>query len=363
MQDDFAYCRSVLPKVSRTFTLAIRVLPAALNRPVLTAYLLCRVADTVEDDTSIPKGRRIEVLRDLERWVDPSEGASPADPSETDERVQALAASSRFKDLDPEMAESWRLAGQVSRVLRCYRALPEPQREHIARCIREMASGMASFVSRETAVVKPSACGESAPLVGTLSDEADLAHYADFVAGTVGRLLQGLFCDHLGIADGALMAGLEETATPFGHGLQYTNIIQDLVADRRRGWCYIPETLALKHGLTVEDVFDPTNQDAAVRIVQDLIRDAFHHLESALEFTLLIPGRAPRIRLFCLWPLFLAVATLTRAWGSAKVLDQKIKVGRDEVRRLMRATSLRCLWGDALRRLYVRESLWLRAQV
>ena len=42
--------REVLPAVSRTFALSIRVLPGTLGRAVLTAYLLCRIADTVEDD-------------------------------------------------------------------------------------------------------------------------------------------------------------------------------------------------------------------------------------------------------------------------------------------------------------------------
>ncbi len=44
-----AYCSDMLPKVSRTFALCIRLLPADLEHPVLLAYLLCRIADTIED--------------------------------------------------------------------------------------------------------------------------------------------------------------------------------------------------------------------------------------------------------------------------------------------------------------------------
>ena len=41
--------REILPAVSRTFALSIRVLPGELGRAVLAAYLLCRIADTLED--------------------------------------------------------------------------------------------------------------------------------------------------------------------------------------------------------------------------------------------------------------------------------------------------------------------------
>ena len=46
--------RSILPAVSRTFALSIRVLPGELGRAVLTAYLLCRIADTLEDEPVLP---------------------------------------------------------------------------------------------------------------------------------------------------------------------------------------------------------------------------------------------------------------------------------------------------------------------
>src|SRR6476659_7719251 len=43
------FCREILPAVSRTFALSIRLLPGDLGAAVRDAYLLCRIADTVED--------------------------------------------------------------------------------------------------------------------------------------------------------------------------------------------------------------------------------------------------------------------------------------------------------------------------
>ena len=47
---DEEYQERILPHVSRTFALTIPQLPAALRIPVTNAYLLCRIADTIEDE-------------------------------------------------------------------------------------------------------------------------------------------------------------------------------------------------------------------------------------------------------------------------------------------------------------------------
>ena len=49
--------RLLLPRVSRTFALGIKLLPPRLERPVRTGYLLCRIADTIEDDLALPAAR------------------------------------------------------------------------------------------------------------------------------------------------------------------------------------------------------------------------------------------------------------------------------------------------------------------
>ena len=43
--------------VSRTFALTIRVLPGPLRDPVTVAYLLCRLADLLEDAIALRPGR------------------------------------------------------------------------------------------------------------------------------------------------------------------------------------------------------------------------------------------------------------------------------------------------------------------
>ena len=52
---DSEFCNDMLPRVSRTFAICIRLLPPDLEHSVLIAYLLCRVADTIEDSTQLPQ--------------------------------------------------------------------------------------------------------------------------------------------------------------------------------------------------------------------------------------------------------------------------------------------------------------------
>ena len=46
----------ILPDVSRTFALTIPQLPMPLRAAVTNAYLLCRIADTIEDEPALSPG-------------------------------------------------------------------------------------------------------------------------------------------------------------------------------------------------------------------------------------------------------------------------------------------------------------------
>src|SRR5579864_5810718 len=61
---DEAYQDHILPDVSRTFALTIPQLPAALRTSVTNAYLLCRIADTIEDEPALsPHATRVLLNR------------------------------------------------------------------------------------------------------------------------------------------------------------------------------------------------------------------------------------------------------------------------------------------------------------
>src|ERR1700753_4395031 len=60
---DEAYQDRILPGVSRTFALTIPELPAALRTSVTNAYLLCRIADTIEDEPALSPTASLHFLQ------------------------------------------------------------------------------------------------------------------------------------------------------------------------------------------------------------------------------------------------------------------------------------------------------------
>src|ERR1700722_15240599 len=72
---DKDYQDRVLPQVSRTFALTIPQLPAALRDAVTNAYLLCRIADTIEDEPALSPA---ETLAYLQRFKGVLSGSADA---------------------------------------------------------------------------------------------------------------------------------------------------------------------------------------------------------------------------------------------------------------------------------------------
>src|SRR5215467_16315047 len=60
---DEAYQDYILPGVSRTFALTIPELPGALRSAVTNAYLLCRIADTIEDEPALSPAASLHFLQ------------------------------------------------------------------------------------------------------------------------------------------------------------------------------------------------------------------------------------------------------------------------------------------------------------
>ena len=64
-QIDFFEQQKHLKKVSRTFALTIPLLPSPLDDYISNAYLLCRIADTVEDDPLASPEKKVQWLNEF----------------------------------------------------------------------------------------------------------------------------------------------------------------------------------------------------------------------------------------------------------------------------------------------------------
>jgi farnesyl-diphosphate farnesyltransferase len=131
-----SFGRVMLPAVSRTFALSIRFLPGELGAAVRCAYLICRIADTIEDAPSIGAVHKAALLDELSKAFD--------DPS------AAPRLSSSAINLGGDHAHV-ELVRNADLVFAAYRELPAVTRQHVRRWVREMIRGMRKVRARLSA--------------------------------------------------------------------------------------------------------------------------------------------------------------------------------------------------------------------
>ena len=213
---DLTYQARILPGVSRTFALTIPVLPDRLAEVVTNAYLLCRIADTIEDDTALTDGQKTEFHR---RFLSVIKGREDSEAFGT-----SLAPLLSAQVLPDERD----LVRNTASVVRSTHGFPEKERDALTRCLAIMCSGMPKFQRNRS-------------LKG-LRDLKELGAYCYVVAGVVGEMLTDLFCAHC--PELVKNRGeLKQLAVSFGQGLQMTNILKDAWEDRRSGTCWLPRSM------------------------------------------------------------------------------------------------------------------------
>jgi farnesyl-diphosphate farnesyltransferase len=322
---DERYQEEILPHVSRTFALTIPQLPPGLRVAVTNAYLLCRIADTIEDEPAISAE---ETFLFLKRFAAVVAGAE--DPA-------ALACELEGRFSERTLPAERALVSNMERIVRVTSGLGA-QRAAIERCIALMCHGMHEF--QRTASVRG------------LARSSDLDSYCYYVAGDVGEMLTELFCAYSPevAAQHDALAGL---SVSFAQGLQMTNILKDFWEDRSRGACWLPQEIFTRHGVELGEL-SPGRSDAGFHAgLLELVGVAHAHLRNALAYTLLIPRSETGIRLFCLWAVGLAVLTLRRITANPGFTrGEEVKVSRRAVALTRISTSLAVRDDRMLRRLF-----------
>lgn len=283
----------LLQKTSRTFALAIPLLPEPARREVGVAYLLFRIADTFEDATKWPRSQRMDVL---ERYVEVIETfrhpmASPQGASRGAEKIAELCAKSPPIDHDGYLE----LLSKLPELFDELEKLSPTAREIVKRHAIRTTDGMCRVVAR---------ADEAGNL--RLETKQDLKDYCYVVAGIVGELLTELFVAGTPSLSSQQQA-LNARMVAFGEGLQLVNILKDAASDATEGRVYLPSKL------TLADVFAMARED--LQLGDEYVR--------ALQ-----TGGAPRGYL-----AFCGIA-LVLAWRALAVLEEQgagKKVGRPDV--------------------------------
>ncbi len=302
--------------MSRTFALNIPVLPPPLDLVVTVAYLLCRIADTLEDEAGGQVSERAELFHTLGRLVKLEPGWEERASEFARRSVAALRPSAPSAEVQ--------LVQGTPTVLEAMRGLPDWTHRHIAACVGEMTGGMAEVMEE---------LDGGAPQ--GLPDLRDTLQYCYYVAGTVGVMLTGLFVDAYDSVR-PKKSELAPRAPAFGRALQLTNILKDIREDLDRGFCWLPRTVMAKHGLSPGNLVLPERRSAAVAMLDDLVAVARGECDVSFEYSLLLPRSEPGLRLFCLWPLLFALRTLGALAHNPAVFEPTpVKIDRETVMRIM----------------------------
>jgi farnesyl-diphosphate farnesyltransferase len=303
------FCREILPAVSRTFALSIRLLPGDLGSAVRTAYLICRIADTIEDEPRLSAEEKAALLDALAACFSGEE--------------QALEFTTRAATITGEPAHV-RLVGNTDLVFSAYRDLPGPTRAAVEHWVREMIAGMRKFALAYPRGVR----------IQSLDEYKEYCYY---VAGTVGYLLTDLWHEHSPSIGRTQYEALRERCRAFAEALQTVNILKDVARDaEHENSIYVPEELLREHGSAHDTILASNRLHETRAALSTLVQLAWHDLDQATAYLLTIPRRAASIRLFCALPLLFAYATLRDLTANADALARRevVKISRAEVKSL-----------------------------
>lgn len=316
---DLELCWRILPEVSRSFSLCIRILPKPLGEQIMLSYLIFRVIDTIEDSHAPLKAKKAlfdGLLKSLK--------ARSSNP-----RAESRLKAALCTKLDYTYEKN--LLANSGAVLHAYYAQPAKVRLAIRKRARTMARGMYAFQKKG------------------IDTFADQNRYSYYVAGVIGYLFNDLLYYNK-IITRRLKARLHRHAVHFGLALQKVNILRDIAQDIAANRHYWPSLLLKKYGLSYESICSEENRAAALRVLRKQIDQARKYLISAMKGILLIPRKALRVRMACLIPLFMAIESYVKCLDNYDIFDpgKRVKITRLQVGEIVAKSSM---WGGSNERL------------
>ena len=309
---DRAWTFDAVESVSRTFALSIDLLEEPVASWVCTGYLLCRIADTVEDDPSIPPRVRADLLETYDAVLDPAEGTDVETFLEAVEPVRP-----------EEDGADWHVVEGTARVFRVFDSFDPAVKAAMRPVVREMADGMAGFLRRYA---------DDGGLRLRTIDE--LEEYCWYVAGTVGKLFTNLL-ECYG-TDGP--APDPEDARAFALLLQLVNVARDVRADyETENNVYLPAEWLAEEDADHAAIGDPSRTAAVDRVVQRLVDHAATYAPGARRYLECIPEGDAMLLEAAGLPYLLALGTLRELRERSRESVERattVKLPREEVETL-----------------------------
>ena len=327
---------NLLRDVSRSFYLTLRVLPAAVRRPIGLGYLLARATDTIADTDLLPVSERLQALAQLRARI-LGEVQSPLDLS------RWVSAQTGAGTLTGSVAER-ELLQRTESAVGLLETLNAFERERVREVLKTITSGQILDLKRF------GAASPAQPVA--LANQAELDDYTYRVAGCVGEFWTRICRSNLFPNHPVSEVRLVAEGIRYGQGLQWVNILRDLPKDLRQGRCYLPADRLAEVGLKPTDLLDPSVEPKLRPLYHQLLDSAESHLDAGWRYTCSLPSNQRRLRLGCAWPVLIGWQTTARL-RVTNVLDatQRVKISRADVRKILLSTLWRLPFPAAWTRL------------
>jgi farnesyl-diphosphate farnesyltransferase len=303
------YLSQRMYEVSRSFALVVQCLEEPLNHHMATAYLLCRVADNIEDCGQPPSWQQQRFAEFHHLLANPTAATT----------VLARWDQAEWPGLTTNEARMMGAEGGLP-LWDIYAAIDERSRRSIMKWVSTMAEGMARIDDTASA---PRVVHHNG--VSFLADVSDYNKYCFYVAGTVGHMATELVSHHYGFSP-ELTAELSALSEACGRSLQKTNIVKDFSKDLGRGVSYLP-------GTWLEEVdFAPLSLQGAKTVwTQKVIDNVVDELRTATEYVLALPVSARGYRmasLLCLLPAYQTLLMAAKRQASLFTSQHQVKISR-----------------------------------
>ncbi|WP_458188978.1 phytoene/squalene synthase family protein [Haladaptatus sp. NG-WS-4] len=316
-QADLDWCHRAVQGVSRTFAITIDLLDEPMADTICVGYLLCRVADTIEDAGHIPPEEQAARLRQYNDALDPDDPTTVSEfRSAADEWIPA------------DGGDDWAVVANAPRVVDTFTSFPRHVQRAVLPPVRELVDGMAMFVERyaDTGGLR-------------IQTRPELEEYCYYVAGTVGELITNLVCSDV---ESERARRLRDTAESFALLLQLVNVSKDVYVDYHdENNVYLPETWLDAEGVPQDELCDPEHHDEVANVVARTADHAHSFADDAQAYLEMMPrGRGNRLVAWTV-PYLLAVGTLreVRKRPEDALRRAGVKISREEVHAVLTSLS------------------------
>ncbi|HEU6447715.1 MAG TPA: phytoene/squalene synthase family protein [Verrucomicrobiae bacterium] len=320
----------LLKSTSRSFYLTLRVLPNAIRPQIGLAYLLARTTDTIADTEILPPAQRLDALKHLRERI-LAQNSAPLNFGEFAQQQNSSAEKLLLEKVADSLAALETFSGGDQKLIRAL--------------LETITSGQELDLRRFS--------NASSENVLALEIDAELDDYTFRVAGCVGEFWTRICRAHLFPDLHWNENEMISNGVRFGKGLQLVNILRDLPADLKNGRCYLPREKLERLKLLPEVLLSPANEQKFLPLFHEYLDRAENLLRDGWHYTNALPFSQFRVRLACAWPILIGVRTIEKL-RTVNVLElqQRVKVSRKELRKIIFRSMIACPFPVAWRRLY-----------